>query len=128
MNRSTKLIWVVIPVFNEQEVLPELYRRLTSTLTQLEEGYELIFVDDGSTAHSLPYLASLTQKDTHVRVISFSRNFGHQTALSAGIRYSTGDGVVVMDGDLQDPPELLPRFIEKWKEGHEVVYGIRTRR
>ena len=122
-------ISVIIPIFNEQEVLPELHGRLTSTLSSLlNENYELVYVDDGSTDNSFPFLASLAQKDPHVRIISLSRNFGHQTAISAGMAYAAGDGVIVMDGDLQDPPELLPKFINKWKEGFEVVYGIRAHR
>src|SRR5712692_7121365 len=123
------MISVVIPIFNEIEVLPELHRRLTATLTATNINYEIIYVDDGSSDESLPYLISLYNGDRdHIRVISFSRNFGHQTAISAGLHYSTGDAVIVMDGDLQDPPEVLPRFIEMWKEGYEVVYGVRTQR
>jgi dolichol-phosphate mannosyltransferase len=128
MSELQKQLSVVIPIFNEQEVVPELHRRLLATFKQIEERYELVYVDDGSSDNSLSLLASLTHKDPHVRVISLSRNFGHQTAISAGMQYATGDGVIVMDGDLQDPPEILPRFIEKWKEGYEVVFGIRTRR
>lgn len=122
-------ISVVIPIFNEIDVLPELHRRLSSLLSGMPGTYEIIFVDDGSTDNSLPYLISLHDGDPdHVRVISFSRNFGHQTSISAGLQYSTGDAVIIMDGDLQDPPEILPAFIEKWKEGYEVVYGVRTQR
>lgn len=122
-------ISVVIPIFNEIEVLPELHRRLTSLLSGLQEEYEIVYVDDGSTDSSLPYLISLYNSDgLHIRVIGFSRNFGHQTSISAGLQHATGDAVIVMDGDLQDPPEVLPAFIKKWREGYEVVYGIRTRR
>ena len=129
MKSQQSTISVVIPIFNEMEVLPELHRRLTSLLAGMKEQYEIIYVDDGSTDISLPYLISLHNADRpHVRVISFSRNFGHQTSISAGLRHATGDAVIVMDGDLQDPPEILPAFIEKWREGNEVVYGIRTRR
>jgi len=128
MKLSRKRISIVIPIFNEQEVLPELHRRLTAALSAFDGDYEVVYVDDGSTDASLPFLVSLHNEDARVRVISFSRNFGHQTSITAGLAYATGDGVIVMDGDLQDPPEILPSFIEKWKEGCEVVYGIRTRR
>jgi dolichol-phosphate mannosyltransferase len=127
-NPSAPALSAVIPVFNEQEVLPELHRRLVAALEGIGRGYEIIYVDDGSTDGTFPYLASLHAADPRVRVISFSRNFGHQTSISAGIRYARGDGVFVMDGDLQDPPELLPEFYGKWREGYSVVYGIRTRR
>ena len=129
MIQERNKISVVIPIFNEIEVLPELHRRLSALLSGVQEEYEIIYVDDGSTDSSLPYMISLYNSDhDHTRVISFSRNFGHQTSISAGLHYATGDAVIVMDGDLQDPPEVLPAFIEKWREGYEVVYGIRTQR
>ncbi|HEV8538846.1 MAG TPA: glycosyltransferase family 2 protein [Bacteroidota bacterium] len=128
MNAAKSRISVVIPIYNEADLLVELHHRVTATLSIIPFDYEIIYVDDGSTDNSFPLLASLSKEDSHLRIISFSRNFGHQTAISAGIQYSTGDGVILMDGDLQDPPELLPRFIEEWKRGHEVVYGIRTHR
>ena len=119
-------ISVVVPVYNEQENLPELGRRLAASLAPYD--YEVVFVDDGSRDGSLALLAALHQADPRMKAVSFSRNFGHQVAISAGIDHAAGDGVILMDGDLQDPPEVLPRFIEKWREGHEVVYAVRRRR
>ncbi|GAG17656.1 unnamed protein product, partial [marine sediment metagenome] len=90
--------------------------------------YELIFVDDGSRDKSADILQKLANKDPHVVVIQLGRNFGHQVAISAGLDFSSGKGVIIMDADLQDPPEVLPEFIEKWREGHDIVYAIRTNR
>ncbi|MBI1804320.1 MAG: glycosyltransferase family 2 protein [Ignavibacteria bacterium] len=128
-NPEKQSLSVVVPIFNEEESLPELHRRLIETVTAQGMSFEIIYVDDGSSDHSLLLLTSFhTERPTCVRVISFSRNFGHQTAISAGIQYASGDCVVVMDGDLQDPPEVIPQFLEKWREGFQVVYAIRTRR
>ncbi len=120
------LISVVIPVYDEQENIPELHRRLSEALAK--HRFELLFVDDGSRDQSLAILLALHSKDPRIKVLSLSRNFGHQVAISAGIDHASGDAVILMDGDLQDPPEVLPRFIERWKEGYEVVYAIRTQR
>ena len=128
MKRAEKRISVVIPICNEQAALPELHGRLTATLREIGHNYEVIYVDDASSDNSIPILVKMSLEDSHVRVISFSRNFGHQAAISAGIQHASGDGVIVMDGDLQDPPEVLPQLTEKWAEGYEVVYGIRTQR
>ncbi|MBI1807322.1 MAG: glycosyltransferase family 2 protein [Ignavibacteria bacterium] len=128
MESHTTTLSVVVPIFNEEETLPELHRRLTDVLANNNIPYEIIYVDDGSVDRSLVLLAKLHTENSGVRVISFSRNFGHQTSISAGLRYAKGDAVVVMDGDLQDPPEIIPQFIKKWREGYQVVYGIRTRR
>jgi polyisoprenyl-phosphate glycosyltransferase len=119
---------VVVPVFNEQENLPVLYTRLTNVLKQTEPDYEIIFVDDGSRDGSLELLHQFAGQDDKVTVIELARNFGHQVAISAGIDHARGQGVIIMDADLQDPPEVLPQFIEKWREGHDVVYAIRTER
>lgn len=119
---------VVVPVFNEEENLLILYSRLSSVLKQTEPEYEIIFVDDGSRDGSLALLHQIADQDDRVTVIELARNFGHQVAISAGIDHARGQGVVIMDADLQDPPEVLPRFIEKWREGHDVVYAIRTER
>ncbi|MCK4966752.1 glycosyltransferase family 2 protein, partial [bacterium] len=116
---------VVIPIYNEQEIIPELYNRLTKVLSQYQESYEIIFIDDGGSDKSVEILKGFQKNDAHIKIISFSRNFGHQIAVCAGIDHASGDAVIIMDGDLQDPPEVLPLFIEKWKEGFEVVYGIR---
>ena len=119
---------VVLPIFNEEETIPELYHRLTSTLHHLECSYELIFVNDGSSDQSLALLSRLAAQDPHVRVIGFSRNFGHQIAISAGLDHSRGRAVILMDSDLQDPPEVIPRFVEKWRHGYDVVYAVRRKR
>lgn len=98
------MISLVIPIYNEQEILPLLYERIKDASGEWKEEYELIFVDDGSIDGSLEMIQGLHERDSRVKAISFSRNFGHQTAVSAGLKYSTGEIVVVMDGDLQDPP------------------------
>jgi len=118
-------ISVVVPALNEQELLNELYKRLSNSLDNIDKDYEIIFVDDGSTDETLNLLKELNRNDQRVKSISFSRNFGHQTAISAGLSFSSGVAVIIMDADLQDPPEILPKFIEKWKAGYKVVYGIR---
>ncbi|MGQ9473518.1 MAG: glycosyltransferase family 2 protein [Candidatus Caldatribacteriaceae bacterium] len=122
------VISVVIPVFNEEEVLPETYRRLTAIMEGMGKNYELLFVNDGSTDRSRIILEELVHKDWRVRVIHFSRNFGHQAAITAGIDYAQGKAVVVIDADLQDPPEMIPEMISRWQEGYEVIYGIRLKR
>lgn len=119
---------VVIPVFNEQDVLRQLYERVSKVLAGLTDSYEVLFVNDGSTDYSLAMLKEFSDKDKRVKALSFSRNFGHQIAISAGLNFSSGRCVVVMDGDLQDPPELLKIFIEKWKAGNHVVYAVRKKR
>ena len=119
---------VVIPIYNEEENIPLLHERLTKVMVELGETYELILVNDGSADSSFKMLQDIAAKDACLKVINFARNFGHQIAISAGLNHSSGDAVIVMDGDLQDPPEVLPQFIDKWKEGYEVVYAIRTKR
>jgi glycosyltransferase involved in cell wall biosynthesis len=119
---------VVMPVFNEQENLLALHARLSTVLTQTGLSYEIIFVDDGSRDGSLELLRDLAAGDQHVLVVELARNFGHQVAISAGLDHAGGNGVIVMDSDLQDPPEALPQFIAKWREGHDVVYAIRAQR
>lgn len=119
---------VVIPVFNEEEVLPETYRRLTEVMEGLSEPYELIFVNDGSRDRSPEILDRLAREDPRVRVIHFSRNFGHQAAITAGMDYARGEAVIVIDADLQDPPEVIPEMVARWREGYEVVYGKRVKR
>ena len=119
---------VVIPIYNEAEVLPVLYQRLTSTLERMGEPYEIIFVDDGSTDDSSELLRRLRTQDSRVKVVSFSRNFGHQIAITAGLDYSSGDPVIVMDGDLQDPPEVIPELMKSWRAGNQIVFAVRARR
>jgi len=118
----------VIPVFDEEDNLPLLYQRLTDVLGDVEPLYELIFVDDGSRDRSAQILEQLAENDPKLIIVQLARNFGHQIAISAGLDFARGDGVIIMDADLQDPPEVLPEFIEKWREGHDIVYAIRTNR
>ncbi len=122
---------VVIPIFNEEANIGELHRRLTALLApmSLPGGYELIFVNDGSRDASLPQLLRLAERDpAHVRYLSFSRNFGHQVAVTAGLDRAEGQAVVIIDADLQDPPELIPALYAKLREGYEVVYAKRRSR
>lgn len=119
---------VVIPIYNEQEIIPELHQRLSAAASEVTSDYELIFVNDGSKDHSLLELMKLTENDEKVIYINFSRNFGHQIAVTAGIEHSKGNAVVIIDGDLQDPPELIPEMYRKHQEGFEVVYARRAQR
>ena len=118
----------VIPVFNERETLPELHRRLSEVIEQLDGEAELLFVDDCSWDGSYDLLSELGGRDPRVRVIRFARNFGHQVAITAGLDHAAGDAVIVMDADLQDPPEVVPELVARWQEGYEVVYAVRERR
>ena len=122
------MISIVIPIYNEQETLPMLFERLVAAAPSWEEEWEVVLVDDGSTDRSLEMMTEFTQRSNHFRVVKLSRNFGHQPAISAGIERARGDAVVIMDGDLQDPPEELYRFLDKWREGYQVVYAIRRKR
>jgi polyisoprenyl-phosphate glycosyltransferase len=121
-------ISIVAPVFNELENVPELYRRVQAVMSALHEPWELILVDDGSTDGSTDAIRVLAQQDKHVRPVIFARNFGHQVAITAGWDYARGAVVVIMDSDLQDPPEAIPDLIAKWREGYEVVYAVRSER
>jgi polyisoprenyl-phosphate glycosyltransferase len=119
---------LVIPIYNEEANIPELYRRLSAVLAHLEGNAEIIFVDDGSRDRSLPMLRDLQHKDPRVCYLSFARNYGHQIAVTAGLNFARGNAVIVMDSDLQDPPELIPALIEQWRQGYQVVYAKRTAR
>lgn len=119
---------VVIPVFNEEAVIKQSYRRLKQVMDSTDESYELIFVNDGSSDRSVMLIKGFCDQNESVKLISFSRNFGHQVAITAGMDYATGRAVVVIDADLQDPPELILKMIAKWKEGYEVVYAKRIYR
>ncbi len=119
---------IVVPIWNEEQVIPELYRRVLSIMEATQATWELICVDDGSRDQSLSLLLELHAKDPRVKVLHFSRNFSHQIAITAGADFAEGDAVIVMDADLQDPPEVVARMIEKWREGYEVVYAVRTTR
>ena len=119
---------IVIPVFNEAENIETLHSRLSAVLQDMGHEYEIIYVDDGSQDQSPALLNRLARGDGRVIVVELARNFGHQVAISAGLEHSRGRAVCIMDADLQDPPEVLPKFLEKWQEGAEVVYAIRTMR
>jgi dolichol-phosphate mannosyltransferase len=121
-------ISVVIPLWNEQENLEALHGRLTETLRAMELPYEIVFVDDGSQDATPWMLDKLFEDDPCVAVVHLSRNFGHQPAVSAGLERARGRAVIVMDGDLQDPPEVIPQFVGSWREGNDVVYAVRTKR
>ena len=124
-----KLVSVVVSVYNEELALREFYQDTGKVLRELPQtwDYELIFVNDGSTDGSLPILSELAQKDPKVRVINFSRNFGHEAAMIAGIDHALGDGVICMDADLQHPPECIPKILEKFDAGYEVINMVRTK-
>ncbi|GIX03936.1 MAG: glycosyl transferase [Planctomycetaceae bacterium] len=122
------LLSVVLPVFNERAVLPRLVSRLHEVLEHQINDYELIFVNDGSTDGTGEWLDQQTEADPHLVVLHFSRNFGHQAAVQAGLDAARGEAIVVMDSDLQDDPAAIPRFLQKWREGYDVVYAIRTKR
>lgn len=120
---------VVIPMYYEEEVAEECYKRVKNVLTSLKDyEHEILFVNDGSKDKTLEILESIAEKDKQVKVISFSRNFGHQCAVTAGLQYVTGDAIVVIDADLQDPPELIPDMLTLWKQGNEVIYAKRKTR
>jgi dolichol-phosphate mannosyltransferase len=119
---------VVIPIYNEEEVIPTLHQRLTEVLETVGESYEIIFVNDGSTDRSARLLVELRAQDARVKVVNLSRNFGHQIAITAGLDHSSGDPVIVMDGDLQDPPEVIPQLISEWQAGNDIVFAVRDSR
>jgi glycosyltransferase involved in cell wall biosynthesis len=119
---------IVAPVFNEVGSLPELHRRVRQVMEGLGETWELILIDDGCTDGSTEAMAALAIEDDHVRPLYFARNFGHQIAVTAGLDNSRGKAVVVIDADLQDPPEVIPELVAKWREGYEVVYAVRKER
>lgn len=128
---TPRLLSVVVPIYNEENLLGEFHRRLSQVLTQLSPdfAYEIVYINDGSKDRSPALLHKLHQQEpSRVRLLHFSRNFGHQLAITAGIDHAQGDGVVVIDGDLQDPPELIIKMVEKWQEGFDVVYGVREKR
>jgi dolichol-phosphate mannosyltransferase len=119
---------VIVPCYNEQEVIAESYNRLTRVMLGMGEPYELIFVNDGSRDATAQIIAGFCESDMAVRLLNFSRNFGHMPAISAGMVHARGQAVIVIDADLQDPPEVLPLMAEKWREGYDVVYGKRSKR
>ena len=119
---------VVIPVYNEEEVVNECYSRIKQVMDSTNESYEIIFVNDGSRDKTCEMVNKICEKDKNVKLIDFSRNFGHQLAITAGMNYSSGQAIVVIDADLQDPPEVILDMLKKWKDGYQVVYGKRLKR
>ncbi len=128
MTEDRIVFSVVAPVFNEIESLDAFYERIRAVMDALEESWELVLVDDGSVDGSTQRLLELAEADPHVQPVIFARNFGHQIAVTAGLDYSRGDAVVIIDSDLQDPPEVIPDLIAKWREGFEVVFAVRAER
>jgi dolichol-phosphate mannosyltransferase len=125
---KNQLISIVLPVFNEEAGIQATIDTLLNYIEQQEENYELIFVDDGSKDKSVEIIKRALAQNDHIKLVEFSRNFGHQLAITAGLEYTKGDAVVVMDADLQDPPEVIPQMIKKWREGYQIVYGKRMQR
>ena len=118
----------VIPIYNEQETLAELYRRISAVMERMDGPVELILINDGSRDRSLQIIRELHKKDSRICYLSFARNFGHQIAVTAGVNFARGQVVVILDGDLQDPPELILDMVEQWQLGYQVVYAQRTQR
>jgi dolichol-phosphate mannosyltransferase len=118
----------IVPIYNEEETLPELYRRVRTVMERMDGPVELILVNDGSRDRSLKLIRELHDQDPRVCYISFARNFGHQIAVTAGLNFVRGQVIVILDADLQDPPELIPDLVEKWRQGYQVVYAQRTQR
>ena len=112
---------VIVPVYNEQDNVKKLHQDIVTTMSGLDDDYEIIFVDDGSGDRTLELLRGIAKKDKTIKIISFSRNFGHQVAITAGIDEASGDAIIVMDADMQDPPEVILEMLVKWEEGFEVV-------
>ena len=123
------LLSVILPCYNEEQIIAQTYCQLTQILQSLNNiDYELVFIDDGSEDSTFSILAGLQQEDPHIRIVQLSRNFGQQMATTAGMEHARGEAVILMDADLQDPPELIPDMISEWKKGFDVVYGERTER
>ncbi len=123
-----KLISVIVPMYYEEEVISHTYVRLTDVLSKIKYAYEIIFVDDGSKDNTYNIIKDIADKDKNVKCLKLSRNFGHQSAVTAGLFYAKGDAIVIIDADLQDPPEVIPKMIEKWEDGVMVCYGVREKR
>ncbi|MCH3965830.1 MAG: glycosyltransferase family 2 protein [Clostridium sp.] len=119
---------IVVPLYNEELVIEETYSQLKSVMDSTGEDYEIIFINDGSSDGTRIKTEKICRKDKNIELINFSRNFGHQCAITAGMEYASGEAIVVIDADLQDPPDVILRMIEKWKEGYDVVYGKRAQR
>lgn len=128
MTAQTRAISIIAPFLNEEKNLPLLYSRIAAVMKNRPETWELILVDDGSTDGSVAWVKQMVRQDPRVRLIRLARDFGHQAAITAGLDHARLDAAIVMDADLQDPPEVIPSLIDKWLEGHEVIYAVRTRR
>jgi glycosyltransferase involved in cell wall biosynthesis len=128
MMPETIKLSVVVPVYNEEAVVRETCKRLKAVMDSLGEAYEIIFVNDGSRDRTASIINEICETDPTIKFIDFSRNFGHQLAITAGMDYAAGEAVIVIDADLQDPPEIIPQMVQKWKEGFNVVYGKRLER
>jgi glycosyltransferase involved in cell wall biosynthesis len=126
--RPTPELSIVVPIYNEAENVLEIWSRVDKTMADLGQTFEVLFVDDGSTGATLELLDSLACANPEIVIIRLSRNFGQQAAITAGLEHARGRAVIVMDGDLQDPPELIPDLVDLWKDGHDVVYAVRRRR
>ena len=127
-NDSLPKYSLIVPIYNEEKTITELYRRVSFVMNRLDDLAELVLINDGSQDRSLPMIRELNHKDPRVCYLSFARNFGHQIAVTAGLNFVRGQVIVILDADLQDPPELIPEMIEKWQEGYQVVYAQRSRR
>lgn len=125
---SEPMLSIVIPVHNEEQTLPELHNRVSSVLAELDGAAEMILVDDGSRDRSFNVMLGLRELDNRVKIARLSRNFGHQIAISAGLDLAAGEAVIVMDADLQHPPEVIPELVERWRDGYDVVYGVMRER
>jgi dolichol-phosphate mannosyltransferase len=129
MEMTCKVVYsIIVPLYNEELVIKESYRRLKEVMDTVKENYEIIFINDGSYDETRNMVEKICSTDEKIKLINFSRNFGHQAAITAGMNLSEGAAIIVIDADLQDPPEVIPKMIEKWKEGYEVVYGKRIKR
>ena len=127
-ERARPVYSIVAPAINEEDTLPHFYERVVAVMEQVGEPFEVVLINDGSSDGTLGAMRALHERDPRVRVVDFSRNFGHQIAISAGLDYARGDAVIIIDSDLQDPPEVIPQLIARWKAGVEVVYAQRARR
>ena len=128
INKKNKVISIVLPVFNEEKILKELHLKLSEVISKRSEQFEIIFINDGSVDKSLGVLLDIRKQDNSVCILDFTRNFGHQVALNAGLKEAKGGAVILMDSDLEDSPKDILKFLEQWDLGYEVVYAIRKNR
>lgn len=129
-NEKKKIISIICPVYNEKDCIPIFYKRLTDVINPLKDKYEIqiLFLNNSSTDNTLEIILALREKDQSVEVLTYSRNFGYQASVLTGIKKARGEAIVVIDVDCEDPPEMIPQFIEKWQAGYDIVYGIRNKR